>query len=67
MSEDVGSSYVRQHEARSAAHATQTTRRVTTNVPPASQHRAGFHAGLHPEDAPDADDDAQALTDEDEA
>ena len=63
MREDVGSSYVRQRDTRLAARATQTTRRTTTNVPPASPARAGHYAGLHPEDMPGEDDEcADALT-----
>ena len=59
MREEVGSSYVRQHEARSAAR--------QRNVPPASPARAGHFAGLHPEDRPDGDDEfADALTVADE-
>ena len=48
MSENVNSTFVRQHETR------QTAR--TRRVPPASPARAGHYAGLHPEDRPDEDD-----------
>lgn len=64
MSESVGSSFVRQHEARQA---TREARK--RNVPPASPARAGHYAGLHPEDRPDDEEDGAAdltVTDEDE-
>jgi len=64
MREEVGSSYVRQHDTRLAARAQATTHH--TNVPPASRARAGHFAGLHPEDMPDTDDDAQVMTEEDD-
>jgi hypothetical protein len=54
------------YEQQRDTFTTSTTRRTRASwEPPANPHRAGFHAGLHPEDAPyltgeDEDDDAYA-------